>query len=188
MHACLTAMAAALVIATPLLSISASAEMQYWHYHDWTVRAQTIETGADIHITCIAYTGGNGYPILSVTFTKGDAGPPEAYPNVAVEEFPPQHQATRMRNGETINLEFDDGYSAAAKAVTGSYDDDFAEAQAGFSNPQENLSTLQAMRRAGQVEITRGQDIIYTASLAGFPEAYGKMADVCNFSTKGVIE
>ncbi|AXS40810.1 hypothetical protein [Breoghania sp. L-A4] len=184
----LIAIIAALTGAAALLSVPASADMQYWHYHDWTVRAQTLGTGADIRVTCIAYTGGNGYPVLSATLTKGDAGPPEAYPGVAVEEYPPQHQATRMRNGETIRFVFDDGHSATAKAVTGVYDDDFAEAQAGFSTMSENLGVLQAMRGGGQVEIMRGQESIYTASLTGFIEAYGKMAEICDFSTVGMIE
>ncbi|AXS40809.1 hypothetical protein [Breoghania sp. L-A4] len=181
-------MSAALSGTIALLCMPAMAETQYWDYRDWTVTAETVDTGEDIRVTCKAHTGGDGDPVVSVTLSNGDAGPPYAYPSVAIEEHAPRHHTTLMQDGDTINFLFDDGDSAATSAVAGFDEDGFAEAEAGFYDMPGNLQMLQGMRRAGQIEVIRGRDIVYTASLNGFTAAYGKMAEACGFSTIGVIE
>lgn len=169
------------------LAMPAAASEKYWDYRDWTTTAETIDTGEDIRTTCSARTGGDGYPVVYATQSNGDAGPPDAYPSVLIEERAPRHNKTVMQDGDRIVFLFDDGDSATTTAVGGLDDDGFAYATAEFYSPNSQL-VLQAMRRNGQIEILRGRDIVYTASLNGFTAAYGKMAEACGFSTIGVIE
>ena len=182
--ACSAAMAAvsAAVLVTP-----ASAENEYWDYRDWHTVRESVDTGEDLRVTCSARTGGDGYPVLSVSLTNGDVPPPDAYPSVILEEHAPRGHATVMKDGETINFIFDDGDSAQATAYGYLDNDGFAVAEA-MMKSEDSLRVLQAMRRNGQIDIVGGGKLIYTASLNGFTAAYGKMAEACSFSTVGVID
>lgn len=165
----------------------AAAEYQVWDYKDWRAVAETVDTGEDVRVTCSARTGGDGDPTLVATLSNGDAMPPYGYPSVIIEESAPRGTATLMRDGDRINFLFDDGDSAEATAFAG-HDEDGIPVASAMIDAGDSLRVLQAMQRAGQLEILRGRDIVYTASLNGFTAAYGKMAEACGFDTVGVIE
>ena len=158
----------------------------YYEYGDWRLSVGAVDTGEDIRVTCRASTGGDGDPVLSMTVSNGDAGPPDFYPDVVLSEHAVRGFDTMLQDGETVTFVADDGDSMTGTARRWVNDEGFIEAQAMVEQSQ-TLFALQAMERAGQFEIVSGGRLIYTASFHGFRDAYSHMMSACGFSTEGVI-
>ncbi|MCG3268807.1 hypothetical protein [Yoonia sp. I 8.24] len=176
-----------LFAALVFLPVSAFADTQYWDYGAWTVRVERVDTGEDLRIFCTASTGGDGLPALRIAVSNGDALPPYVYPAPILHESAPRGYTTMMQDGQRVQFEFDrDGVTEGF--VQSFYDEDgILQAQAA-AHADDSLWLLQTMRHADQMWITRGGEVIYGASLAGFTASYGKIAEQCGFPTVGVIE
>ncbi|WP_417667919.1 hypothetical protein [Roseibium sp.] len=159
----------------------------FWTFKDWNVSIEEAPSEEDNYLNCRIFTGGDGMPTLSVNFFTGDAGPPLSFPDVAIEERAIRGYPTLMQDGGPVNFVFDDGDGVSGMAEAGFDEDGFAYA-IGRVNYDQNLFALQGMRRAGELYISTSGGQLLTASLNGFSAAYLKMADVCGFSTEGVIE
>lgn len=168
-------------------TLPAAAQEQSWEYRNWRAVAETIDTGEDIRITCSAQAGGDGLPVVQATLSNGDVLPPDAFPSVTVEEHAPRGYATMMQEGDAVNFLFDDGDSAPANVYVWADDEGFAVASAEIAS-SDSQRVLQAMRRAGQLEVVRSGEVVATVLLDGFSAAYGKMAEACGFSTEGVLD
>lgn len=167
--------------AAPALPAAAAADDNYWHYDDWHVSVDRIDTGEDLRVTCYAHTGGDGNPVWAVEVSNGDAGPPEYFPTPRLIEIAPGRHQTTMYNQQAIEFTFDSGSSIHGEAVAYINDDGFFQAE---SAPKYSsvLSMLISMRRGTSVEARADGQIIATASLKGFTAAYGKMMDECGFA------
>ena len=160
---------------------------EYWTFRDWSVQVERVDTGEDLRITCRASTGGDGDPVLEVYVSNGDAMPPGVFPWVSLRESAPRGYATLMRDGDDAVFTFDTGARLPA-IVRGGFDGDgipFAHAEI---DETDNQAALRAMRKASNVQISRGSESVYTASLSGFTAAYGKIAEQCGFPTTGVFD
>jgi hypothetical protein len=168
-------------------SVQAASAQGFWSYKDWNVSAELIQSEEDDHLQCVVFTGGDGLPTVSATFFSGDAGPPYSYPEVKVEERAIRGYATVMENGDPISFTFDDGYVTGA-AVDAGFDEDGFAVAFGRIAAEDNLSALKAMRRNAEVTVSGPAYEVIKVSLSGFSAAYLKMAEVCGFSTEGVLD
>lgn len=164
----------------------ASASEQWWEYRDWRVHVATVDTGEDLRVTCRAATGGDGDPVLAIEISNGDVLPPSMFPPVAIEEYAPRGYATLLQDGDTVRFVLDSG-SFGEGYVRAGHDAGIPFA-VGVSDEMDTLALLQGMRRGDRLAVFRGGDLVYTASLAGFTAAYGKVAEQCGFPTTGVID
>ncbi|MBY6057326.1 hypothetical protein KUV26_06005 [Leisingera daeponensis] len=166
---------AAALAASPALA-------DYWSYKDWHVATEPHETEQDSYLTCRAWTGGDGDPLLALEVFSGDAGPPARYPMAKVQEYAPRHYPTLMQQGGTVDFifDFDRTFSFAAGINSWISEEGLAEAESALRF-QDHLPMLQAMKQGRWVEIWAGTDMFYEASLSGFTAAYGKMMDECGF-------
>lgn len=170
-----------------LISSTALADDFYWSHKDWSVSVQKVPSEEDDHDLCKASTGGDGEPFVYIEFFTGDAGPPYSYPALTVNEYAPRGYKTLLQDGDTVSFAFDDG-TVFQGSVQGGLNDDGLYDAFGMPPQDKGLQVLQAMRRNNTMTISGGDRVLYTASLSGFSAAYGKMADVCGFSTEGVLE
>ncbi|MFY0309730.1 hypothetical protein ACFMBG_07510 [Leisingera sp. D0M16] len=156
---------------------------EYWNYKDWHVTVEAHVTEQDSYLTCRAWTGGDGDPVLALDVFSGDAGPPAFYPMAQVQEYAPRHYPTLMQQGGTVDFifDFDRTFSIAAGINSWINEEGLAEAES-VLRFQDHLVMLQAMKQGSWVEIWAGNDMFYEASLSGFTAAYGKMMDECGFS------
>jgi hypothetical protein len=169
-----------------LAALPAQAGVGYWTYRDWQVKAELVRTGEEQRVTCTAMTGGNGAPVLSVSLSNGDAGPPYAFPLVVLEEQAPRHTPTQMQTIAPIAVVFDGGEIAALDVRT--YFDDDGLARAMARNPAADSQwLLQTMQRSSEMSMSFGDETVLDASLSGFSAAYLKMAEECGFSGAGVV-
>ena len=173
-----------LILSACLAALAASpAAAEYWSYKDWHVTVAPHETEQDSHMTCRAWTGGDGDPILALEVFSGDAGPPAFYPMAQVQEYAPRHYPTLMQQGGTVDFifDFDRTFSVTAGINSWINEEGLAEAES-LLRFQDHVPMLQAMKQGSWVEIWAGNDMFYEASLSGFTAAYGKMMDECGFS------
>lgn len=163
------------------------AEEFYWSHADWQLSVRQVESQEDDHSNCRAWTGGDGEPIVEFQHYTGDAGPPYGYPLLTVNEYAPRGYDTLIQDGDQVLMVFDDGTMFMAEGATLINDDGIKEA---FASPQYDKaqSILQAMQRGNRLSISVGGQVLYLASMNGFSAVYGKMAEVCNFSTEGVLD
>jgi hypothetical protein len=162
------------------LPLQGSAQ-HYWEYKDWRVWVEDIDTGEDLRRTCSARTGGDGAPVISLEVSNGDAGPPDFYPSPSIMERAPRHYPTLMQDGQPVRFVIDTGTVFSTTAQAWVTDEGLFEASAALSLA-DNLPVLQVMKRGSRLEIQTAGRTLYTASLAGFTAAYGKMMDSCGFS------
>ncbi|MEJ8475018.1 hypothetical protein [Roseibium algae] len=174
------------VLAGPVLLQTATAQ-DFWSYKDWNVSVEKVESVEDDFKQCVIFTGGDGLPTVSATFFTGDAGPPYSFPDVTATERAIRGHSTLMKNDEAVFFTFDDGDSIKGKVEAGFDDEGFAFAN-GRVSQEDSLMVLQAMRRNGELTVTTPSGLLVTASLNGFSAAYLKMAEVCEFSTEGVLD
>ncbi|MEO9648484.1 MAG: hypothetical protein ABJ360_21430 [Roseobacter sp.] len=174
-------------VAALISATAAQAGDQYWEYQDWTVHVQTVDTGQDVRVTCRASTGGDGDPILFLTQSNGDAGPPYHYPQPTLLENAPRGYSTLMREGARVLFQFDVDWYTEGFALAGFTQEGIMQAVA-QAHPGDSLGLLQTMRRAGTLWVTMDGEVVYAASLSGFTAAYGKMAEQCGFPSVGVID
>ncbi|WP_153771696.1 hypothetical protein [Labrenzia sp. CE80] len=167
--------------------VQTAAAQDFWSYKDWNVSIEKVESEQDGHKRCVIFTGGDGLPSISATFFSGDAGPPYSYPEVSVLERAFRGHATLMKNGEPVYFSFDDGDSVTGKVEAGFDEEGFAFAN-GRVAQKDNILALQAMRRNGELAVSVAGGSLIIASLNGFSAAYLKMAEVCEFSTEGVLD
>ncbi|WP_139226777.1 hypothetical protein [Poseidonocella pacifica] len=163
------------------------AQGSYWSYGDWQVMVEAVDTGEDYRVTCQAWTGGDGMPVVKLQVSNGDALPPYYYPAPMMEEYAPRGHATVMQNGQRVLFQFDTNWYTEGYA-SGGYNYEglaWATVQPHHGDARAMLST---MRDASTLWITADGVVLYQASLAGFTAAYGKIAEQCGFSTVGVID
>ena len=165
----------------------AQADTQFWEYKDWRVVVEAFDTGEDWRVNCTAATGGDGDPSLSISASNGDAGPPDLYPQPAVQEHAIRGYDTMMQDGNRVLFEIDNGWSTEGFVNRWLDEDGFAHATA-TAHQGDSLSMLQSMREASTMFITLDGEVVYEASLSGFTAAYGKIAEQCGFSAVGVID
>jgi len=156
---------------------------EYWSYRDWNVQVGAPRGVEDTYVTCRAWTGGDGDPILTLEVYAGDAGPPYHYPMATLREIAPRRYPTQMQDGQTVDFlfDFDREFYIAAPVAGWINDEGLAEAQSRLQQG-DTLPMLHAMKKGSYVESWIGNDMIYEASLRGFTAAYGKMMDECGFS------
>lgn len=173
------------------VSCAAVQAEEYWSYGDWNVYVDAFDTGQDLRVTCSAQTGGDGDPVVKLTTSNGDGGPPDVYPQVTVYERAPREYTTQIQNGQAVALIVDQSVNYYAVA-DGYYDEDGisqAEAQVRW---QDAPYILLAMKSGSAIDVrlmspNQSSTRIYLASLSGFTAAYGKMMDSCGHSIE-VIE
>lgn len=173
-----------LIFGACLAALAASPALaDYWNYNDWHTATEPQVTEQDSYLTCRAWTGGDGDPVLALEVFSGDAGPPAAYPMAQVQEYAPRHYPTMMQQGGTVDFifDFDRTFSIAAGINSRITEEGLAEAESVLKF-EDHLPMLQAMKQGRWVEIWAGNDMVYEASLSGFTAAYGKMMDECGFS------
>lgn len=174
------------VLALATMTGAAQAQDWYFEYGSWNVHVEEIDTGEDLRLTCRAFTGGDGYPSVSVWFSNGDAGPPDYFPSVVVEESAVRHQRTVAQDGDPVYVRFDD--NDVMDSVVSGYTDEqgFQHASIPFYHPQSQW-VLQAMRRNGQMDVVVNHKVLTMAFLDGFTAAYLKAAESCGFDGRGVV-
>lgn len=164
-----------------------AAGAQYWDYGAWHVAVEEVDTGEDLRRSCTAYTGYDGDPGLKFSFSNGDAGPPDFFPDVIVHEYAMRHYQTVMRDGDAAYVRFDD--EDTMEAVVRGYlaEDVFENAEIVYSHPV-SLYVLEAMRRNYQMEVVVNHKVLHTFYLDGFTAAYLKAAEECGFTGAGLME
>lgn len=173
-----------LILGACLAALAASPALaDYWNYKDWHAATEPHETEQDNYLTCRAWTGGDGDPILALEVFSGDGGPPGFYPMAKVQEYAPRHYPTLMQRGGTVDFifDFDRSFSVSAGINSWINEEGLAEAESALQF-QDHLPMLQAMKQGSWVEIWAGNDMFYEASLSGFTAAYGRMMDECGFN------
>lgn len=168
-------------------TVQAASAQDFWSYKDWNVSVELVPSEEDDYKQCVIFTGGDGLPTVSAEFFSGDAGPPYSYPEVTVEERAIRGYATVMKNDDQIAFTFDDG-SVIRGAVEAVVDEDGFAVASGRAGQQDNLPALQAMRSNAEATVSGPGYEVTTVSLNGFSAAYLKMAEVCGFSTEGVLD
>lgn len=175
-----------LAVTMALAPLWASASLQTWRYGDWSVHVEAYDTGEDLRVTCTARTGGDGAPVIWLSISNGDAGPPEVFPQVTITERAPRPYPTLLQNGAPVALEIPGVSPFYALAEAGLDQDGIALAQA-QSRWQDALAVLKAMQAGQRLQISAlsaalPPQPLTSASLAGFTAAYGKMMDSCGHS------
>lgn len=158
----------------------APAFAQDYSFGDWRASIETIDTGEDLRTTCRIATGGDGMPVLSLTISNGDVGPPDAYPDVVFSEHAPRGHDTGMKDGETITFVTYAGQGFSGVASRWINDEGFAQAEVAIDQAQTQWA-IEAMLEGGSFEGPYG-DI----SLQGFDRAYEVMLEDCGFSTESL--
>jgi hypothetical protein len=174
----------ALATLPALTALPASA--QFWEYGAWRVHVDTQETTEHTSRTCIAVTGGDGSPSLSLKVHDLDAGPPTDYPAPTVQEHAIRGHSTQIQNGQAVAFVFDN--QAAFYGIADGYRDaeGFAHAEVA-PRWQDTVNMLLWMKAGQSIDIRTVQPYaagtpVLQVSLAGFTAAYGKMMDECGFS------
>ena len=168
------------------LTAPVQAEDWYYEYGSWRVHVEEIDTGEDLRRTCVALTGGDGEPSVSFEISNGDAGPPDYFPSVVVEENAFRHQRTVAQEGQSAYIRFDDN-DVMDSFVRGYIDEEgFQHATISFDHPQSQW-VLQAMRRNGQMDVVVDHKVLTVAFLNGFTASYLKAMESCGFDGRGVV-
>lgn len=159
----------------------------YYEHRDWTTYVETRASPEGLRVNCAIHTGGAGAPALYAAYSDQDAGPPRAFPFVALRESAPRGYRTRMRDGDPALFVFDDGVAIPGVVRAGVNDagESFAEAQIEAAQFQ---GALKGMRRARSLLVIAAGQVVARASLNGFTAAYGEMAKHCGFTTAGVLD
>jgi hypothetical protein len=136
----------------------------------------TGDTDEDLRTTCRIATGGDGMPVLSLTISNGDVGPPDAYPGVMFSETVPRGHDTGMKNGVTVSFTTCSGQIFSGVASRWINDGGSAQAEVAIDYAQTQWA-IKAMQEGGSFEGPYG-DI----SLQGFAKAYAAMLAGCGFA------
>ncbi len=173
--------------AAAVANAAAEPRHAYYEHRDWTTYVETRATAQGLRVNCAIHTGGAGAPALYAAHSDRDAGPPHAYPFVALRESAPRGYRTRMRDGDPALFVFDDGVSVegVVRAGVNESGEAFAEAQIAAGEVQ---GVLKGMRRARSLLVIAAGQVVARASLNGFSAAYGEMARQCGFTTAGVLD
>ncbi|WP_085848023.1 hypothetical protein [Pacificibacter marinus] len=159
----------------------------YWEFGAWRVIVEEIDTGEDLRRTCTAMTGGDGDMSAVLTVSNGDAGPPDYYPELLINEHAIRGYDTRMQASDEVYLWFDDE-DVIDGTIEHFFDDDgFAHAQV-FLAQSTSQAGLRAMKRNGQMDVTVNGRAMHTFWLNGFSASYLKMMDECGFDGSGVLD
>ncbi len=177
MRACLPL----LLIAAPALAQDASE----WTYGDWTASFEAHDSTEDDWLICSARTGGDGWPVLTVSVFEGDAGPPLIYPDIKLWEWAPRHYPTAMQERIPAIFAFDTGLAVEVLPDVILTEEGLQEAFANIYSP-DSLPALRAMAEGSRLEVTTGGKPVAGFSLSGFTAAYLKMMELCGFDGTGV--
>ncbi|MEK0164138.1 hypothetical protein VWX97_17995 [Phaeobacter sp. JH18-32] len=158
----------------------------YWEYQDWSVAADMRVTEEHDWRDCTAWTGGDGLPLLRLTVTEGDVGPPETYPQLELFESAARHYPTQVQNGQAIGFIIDQKAVFYGIADAEINEEGIAEARA-MVRWMDALNTILWMQDGDRMEVRTvvpygAGEMVLDASLAGFTAAYGKMMDECGHS------
>lgn len=164
-----------------------NADVQYWDYQDWHVTVETIDGEEDFMIDCVAQTGGDGDPALTVSLFNLDAGPPTNFPAPTLNERAVRGSPTVMQDGQRVVFQTDANWQTEGYVAAGRDEDGFAWAAA-MPVESANLTLLQSMRQGRTMWIVVEGEVIYAASMNGFTAAYAKISEQCGFPTTGVID
>ncbi len=158
----------------------------YWEYQDWSVAADMRITEEHDWRDCTAWTGGDGLPLLRMTVTQGDVGPPETYPQLELFASAPRHYPTQVQNGQAIGFVIDREAVFYGIANAEINEEGLAEASAQV-RWMDALNSILWMQNGQRMEVRTvvpyaAGEMVLDASLAGFTAAYGKMMDECGHS------
>lgn len=160
---------------------SAGAQTSYWDFQDWRVAIERFDTGEDNRVNCTAWTGGDGEPAFRIEISNGDVRPPDFYPAAELHENAPRGYQTVLQNRQKVVFEFDTYRTNNGSVFANRDDEGFAHAVA-RTRQHDNLAMLRTMRHAGTMWAVVEGDVVFAASLRGFTDAYGKIAEQCGFS------
>lgn len=158
----------------------------YWTYGAWQVYAETVNAGNYLHLNCTAYTGGNGDPLVRISITSTEVGPPANFPTVYIQENAPRGYATAMREGQNVALVVDEYWDYNTRAHSYYDGDGILQAYAGVGHP-DSLYAMRAMRQGSNMSVyIDGMPYIHV-DLRGFTAAYVKAMDECGHPSMGVL-
>ncbi|SMP19887.1 hypothetical protein [Shimia sagamensis] len=158
----------------------------YWTYGAWQVYTETVNAGNYLHENCTAYTGGDGDPLVRISITSSEVGPPANYPALYVQEHAPRGYATAMRQGQKVALVVDNYWDYYTQAHSYYDNEGILQAYAGVGHP-DSLYAMRAMRQGDTMSIyVDGAPFIHV-DLRGFTAAYVKAMDECGHSSTGVL-
>lgn len=159
----------------------------YWEFGSWRVSVEQYDTGEDLRVTCTAMTGGDGDMSAVLSVSNGDAGPPDYFSELIINDHAIRHHTTVLKQDAPVYVWFDDEdvYDGAITQYTDA--DGFDHAELRF--PQ-NISQwlLLAMKRNGQMDVVMNGRAIHSFFLNGFTASYLKMMDECGFTGTGVVD
>ena len=158
----------------------------YWTYGSWKVFTETVSAGSYLHLNCTAYTGGDGDPLVRISITSSEVGPPVNYPAVYVQENAPRGYATAMRQGQNVALVVDNHSDFYTLANTFYDNDGILQAYAGVGHP-DSRSAMRAMRQGDMMSVYLDGMPFTHVDLNGFTAAYVKAMDECGHSSTGVL-
>ena len=177
------------LVMIPLAAAASDAyqERGYWEFGSWRVSVEQYDTGEDLRVTCTAMTGGDGDMSAVLSVSNGDAGPPDYFPELIINDHAVRHHTTVLKQDAPVYVWFDDEdvYDGAITQYTDA--DGFDHAELRF--PQ-NISQwlLLAMKRNGQMDVVMNGRALHSFYLNGFTASYLKMMDECGFTGAGVLD
>lgn len=175
------------MIAILCIPITAQAAGGYWEFGAWRVIVDEIDTGEDLRRSCSAVTGGDGNMSASLQISNGDAGPPNYFPELIINDHAIRHHTTVLKQGAPVYVWFDDEDTYDG-AITQYVDPEgFQHAELRF--PQDiSQWVLLAMKRNGQMDVVMNGHATHSFFLNGFSASYLKMMDECGFTGAGVLD
>ncbi len=174
------------IVALFLMFTAPAAAQGFWEYGSWRVWVEQIDTSQDLRRTCIASTGGDGLPSVAVTFSNGDAGPPDYFPSVVIHDYAPRGYDTVLQDGQPVYVRFDDEQVMDSTVHANIDEEGFARATISFDDPVSQW-VLQSMRVNGQMDVVVDGQVFMYVYLDGFTASYLKAAEECGFDGAGVV-
>jgi hypothetical protein len=160
-------------------------------YQDWQVSVETYDTEDGDWVTnCSMQSGGEGRDSIQLHTSWGDGHPPE-YPLTATfKEATARGYATRLKENDRVKWIIDSRYNRDNFNST----DTFAGFdEYGIPSAENHISGdkdfLYALAHGYEMNLRYGNASkdLYTGSLLGFADAYGKMAQWCGFSANSAL-
>lgn len=176
------------LIVLVLLAAPAMASDMEAEFGDWRVMRLS---GAPAE--CVAFTGGDGGPMMEVRHRADWPGPPEQWPLPRAVETAPRGYAVRAESGDMTSF-FVDGAMVSEGEVDVFFDEDgiqtaiYAPWSGEGGEPSGEMVLLRRMRLGDELVVLHADTPLAVFSLRGFTAAYGKLAEWCGISTVGVID
>lgn len=160
-------------------------------YQDWQVSVQTFDTEDGDWITnCSMRSGGEGRDSIQLFATWGDGLPPDFPLTVRFKEAAARGYATRLKENDGVKWIINSRNNRDHFNSTNTYAgfDENGIPFAGNKISGDN-DFLYALAHGYEMNLRYGNASknLYTGSLLGFADAYGKMAQWCGFSANSAL-